>query len=99
MVRRRAAAALAVTFLLLATGCQVTLTAGIDVRGDGSGFVRAGIGLDDDALRELGDPASELRLDDLRDSGWAVTGPAKEADGLTWVRLAKPFADGEQAGR
>ena len=65
----------------------------------GSGVVRAGIGLDDEALGEVGDPARELRLDDLRESGWTVTGPSKEADGLTWVRLSKPFADSDEAGR
>ncbi|MGH9226376.1 MAG: hypothetical protein ACRD2W_21890 [Acidimicrobiales bacterium] len=100
MLRRRVAGTLVVGFLLLAaTGCQVTLTAGVDVRADGSGSVRAAIGLDDEALRELGDPARELRLDDLRQSGWTVTGPEKEPDGFTWVRLAKRFADPEEAGR
>jgi hypothetical protein len=80
--------------LLLLTGCQVTLTAGIDARPDGSGSIRAGLGLDDAALREVGDLASELRLDDLRQAGWEVTGPRKEEnDGLTWVRLSKRFVD------
>ena len=80
-------------------GCQVVLTTGIEARRDGSGVVRAAVGLDDEALRELGDPTAELRLDDLRDAGWTVAAPAKEADGLTWVRLSKPFADPGQAGR
>lgn len=86
--------------VVLATGgCQVVLTTGVDVKKDGSGVVRAAVGLDDEALRQLGDPATELRLDDLREAGWAVAPPAKEADGLMWVRLSKPFADPEQAGR
>ena len=85
--------------MLATTGCEITLTAAIDVRSDGSGLVRAAIGLDDEAVRELGDPATELRLDDLRESGWTVTGPAREPDGLTWVRLTKPFAEPEGAGR
>lgn len=80
-------------------GCQVVLTTGIEAKRDGSGLVRAAVGLDDEALRQLGDPATELRLDDLRQAGWAVAAPAREADGLTWVRLSKPFADPDQAGR
>ena len=77
----------------------MVLTTGIDVDRDGGGFIRAALGLDDEALRQLGDPATELRLDDLREAGWAVAAPAKEADGLTWVRLSKPFADADHAGR
>ncbi|MFP5320205.1 MAG: hypothetical protein ACLGI2_18160 [Acidimicrobiia bacterium] len=80
-------------------GCQVVLSAGIEAERDGSGVVRAAVGLDDEALRQLGDPAAELRLDDLREAGWSVAPPGKEPDGLTWVRLSKPFADADQAGR
>ena len=91
---------LAVLLLLLAgPGCQVTLTAGIDARADGSGTVQAAIGFDDEALAEVGNPATELRLDDLRQAGWRVDGPRKEKDGLTWVRAAKPFANPAEASR
>jgi hypothetical protein len=84
--------------VLVATGgCQVVLATGIEARRDGSGVVRAAVGLDDEALRELGDPVTELRLDDLRQAGWAVAAPAKEEDGLTWVRLSKRFSDVDQA--
>jgi hypothetical protein len=89
----------AALLLLWASACQVTLTTGIDVNRDGSGTVQAGIGLDDEGLRELGDPARELRLDDLRQAGWTVAGPAEEKDGLTWVRISKPFARPSEANR
>jgi hypothetical protein len=89
----------ALLLLLMATGCQVTLAASLDVRSDGSGAVRAGIGFDDEALAEVGDPATELRLDDLRQAGWDVEAPRKEKDGLTWVRLAKGFATPADASR
>lgn len=79
------------------TSCQVTISAGIDVDRDGTGRVTAALGLDDDAVREVGDPATALRVDDLRQAGWQVEGPRKEDDGLTWVRAAKPFSDPEQA--
>jgi hypothetical protein len=89
--------AAAALLLVLGTGCHVTLSAGIDVRQDGSGTVRAGLGLDDEALREIGDLATALDTTDLRQAGWEVTDPAKEDDGLTWVRASKSFDDPEEA--
>jgi hypothetical protein len=77
----------------VATGCQVKLAAGVDVARNGSGRVTAGVGLDADALKQVGDLSSALRVDDLRQAGWEVQGPRKEGDGLTWVRASKPFAD------
>jgi len=79
-----------------ASACQVTLAAGVDVARDGSGRVTAGLGLDADAVRELGDVATALRVDDVRQAGWQVDGPRREDDGLTWVRASKPFADADQ---
>ena len=71
----------------------------MDAAPDGSGTVRAAVGFDDEALAQVGDPATELRLDDLRQAGWTVVGPRKEKDGLTWVRAAKHFATPDEAGR
>ena len=88
---------LLVAFLAWAgTACQVTLAAGVDVARDGTGRVTAGLGLDADALVEVGDPATALRLDDVRQAGWQVEGPRKEDDGLTWFRASKPFSDPDQ---
>lgn len=78
------------------TACQLTLAAGIDVNRDGTGRVTAGLGLDDEAVKEVGDLTTGLRLDDVRAAGWQVDAPRKEGDGLTWVRASKPFADPEQ---
>jgi len=58
--------------------------------------VTAGLGLDADAVKEVGDVATALRLDDVRQAGWQVEGPRKEGDGLTWVRASKPFAGPDQ---
>lgn len=96
---RRLGVAVAALLLLATTGCQVTLVARIQADADGTGEVQAGIGLDDGALAELGDPVTELRLDDLRQAGWSVAGPAKEQDGLTWVRLAHRFESAAEATR
>ena len=96
--RERGRTLLAVVALaLFATGCHVTLSAGIDLRADGSGTVHAGVGFDDEALAEVGDLGAALRADDLRRAGWEVVGPAQEDDGLTWVRAAKAFDDVEEA--
>jgi len=86
-----------VLVLALATGCQVRITGGIDVDDAGGGTVRAGLGLDADALETVGDLGSALRVDDLRQAGWSVDGPRKEGDGLTWVRVTKRVSDSEEA--
>jgi hypothetical protein len=82
-----------VGLLLVLTGCQVKLAVDTKVNADGSGLVAVGAGLDDEALAKVGDLSAQLRVDDLKASGWTVTDPAKEDDGYTWVRATKPFAD------
>ncbi len=94
---RRRLLPLLVALLAWATGaCQVSLTAGVDVNRDGTGRVVAGVGLDDDAVREVGDLATALRLDDVRTAGWQVDPPRKEGDGLTWLRASKLFSEPQQ---
>ncbi|MDQ3640396.1 MAG: hypothetical protein M3450_02710 [Actinomycetota bacterium] len=78
------------------TACQVTVAAGVDVARNGTGRVTAGLGLDADALEEVGDPATALRLDDVRQAGWQVDPPRREDDGLTWIRAFKAFSDPDQ---
>lgn len=89
--------AAALALALGATGCQVTLAVEVDVGADGSGTVQAGVGFDDEALREVGDLGAALRVHDLRQAGWEVVGPTREADGVTWVRASKGFDDPEEA--
>ena len=95
-MRRRLLPLLVALLAWATSACQVTLTAGVDVNRDGTGRVVAGLGLDDDALREVGDLATGLRLDDVRAAGWLVDAPRKEGDGLTWIRASKPFTEPEQ---
>jgi hypothetical protein len=85
-----------VLIALAASGCHVTLVAGVDVARNGTGRVTAGVGLDADAVKEVGDLPSALRLDDVRRAGWQVGGPETEDDGLTWIRASKPFTDPAQ---
>jgi hypothetical protein len=85
--------------LVLCSACQVTIAVGVDAKQNGSGVVRAGVGLDDDALHEIPDLAPQLRVDDLKKAGWTVVGPRKERDNRTWVRASKPFANPSGAAR
>ena len=95
-MRRRPLLFLVAVLTWATSACQVSLTAGVDVNRDGTGRVVAGVGLDDAAVREIGDLAAGLRLDDVRSAGWQVDAPRKEGDGLTWLRASKPFSDPEQ---
>lgn len=79
--------------------CRVHTVVGIDVRSDGSGLVRVGVGLDADAARRVPNLAADLRLEDLRAAGWRIVGPRREADGRVWVRASKPFASPAEARR
>lgn len=83
--------------LVAAAGCRVQTEVTIDVADDGSGTVSVGVGLDPDATSRVPDLDAALRVDDLVAAGWAVTDPAIEDDGHTWVRASKPFADPAEA--
>lgn len=82
----------------LLTGCRAEMAVEVDVHDDGSGTVTVEVGADDEVLAAEPDPLARLRLDDLRAAGWEVGEPTRGDDGLTWVRLAKPFATPEEAG-
>ena len=84
--------------VLASAGCQIRTEVGVDVEEDGSGIVSVSVGLDDDAMRRVPGLEQELRLDDLRATGWEITGPTLESDGFTWIRGTKPFDTPEEAG-
>lgn len=85
---------LAVVAVLLAlSGCQVKVAVDAQVNADGSGTLKVGVGLDEKALQRLGDPAINVKTADMTAAGWVVSPPVKEADGLTWLRASKPFAN------
>lgn len=79
------------------SACEVRTDVAVEVHEDGSGFVSVGAGLDDDAMRRVPGLADELRLDDLEATGWEVQLPTEEDDGLTWIRVRKPFGTPEEA--
>jgi hypothetical protein len=77
----------------------VTIATDVQARVDGSGVIRAGVGLDPEALAQVPQLAEQLQVDDLRRAGWQVVGPRRERDGLTWIRATLPFATPAEAHR
>lgn len=77
--------------------CEVQVELDVEVREDGAGLVVVGVGLDEQALARVPDLAEQLRAADLQASGWLLDPPAPDADGITWVRVSKPFDDAEGA--
>lgn len=98
MLRVSRAVVAAVVLLVALAGCELRTEINIDVAEDGSGTVEVGAGVDDEALERRPDLLDDLALDDLLATGWTASEPAKEADGLTWVRLRHDFARPEDVG-
>lgn len=80
--------------LFVTTACNVGVGVDIDVAENGSGLVSVGVSLDRAASDALGDV--QIDLEDLALAGWEVSGPAREADNLLWLRASKPFGSAEE---
>jgi hypothetical protein len=76
---------------LLLTGCQLGATVTVTMNADGSGVVALDLVADADLLAKAPSVLGDLRLDDVRQAGWEVTGPVPTAGGGSSIRLAKPF--------
>lgn len=94
-LRRLRLVPVVVVLVALLAGCQVQGVVSVKVAENGSGTVQVKVGLDDAALARVGDPKTALRLDDLTQAGWKVTGPKKD-ESLTWWTAEKGFADPSQ---
>lgn len=77
--------------LLLATGCRLDVSVGVDARADGSGTVRVEVSADAELLRTAG--SDTVLVDDLRQAGWKVDGPAPRPGGGAGFVATKAFAD------
>ena len=106
--RRRAAATLLVLATAATTGaCRVDVRVALDSDPDGGGTVRAHATLDEDAVTQLVgraagtppdvDPATRIKVDDLRAAGWAVTGPTTTPDGGLEVVATHDYDDAGEA--
>jgi len=93
---RRLTLLLATVFAALCLGaCRVDTEVAVVVSDDGSGAVTVTVELDREAARQLGDPATAVRLDDLREAGWSVEDPATADDGAVTFRAVRTFAGPE----
>lgn len=93
---RLALAGLALVFL---GGCRADLTVAVRATAEGDGDVSATVSLDQEAMEQVQDLAGQLRLDDLKEAGWSVAGPAPAPGGRTEVRAEKDFASPAEATR
>jgi hypothetical protein len=92
-VSRRVLCCLLALVAVVVTGaCEARAQVGVAVREDGSGTVTVTVRLDDEAARRLGDPATALSVDDLRQAGWQVEDPAPGDGGGLVLRVRRPFA-------
>lgn len=94
--RTRLGAGALVLALLVLTGCRVDTTVQVDVADDGSGTVTVEVILDQEAADRIPDLAEQLRVRDLRRTGWAVTGPEPVDGGGVVLNATKPFGDPDQ---
>ncbi len=89
---------LSAVLVVVAAACQVHTEVVIDVAEDGSGTVVVTTTFDRDAAGRLGDPATALRLDDLRQAGWALDEPSPVDGGGLRLVGRRDFASAEQLG-
>lgn len=91
-------AGLALLVLLALAGCEVRTELNVTVEEDGSGQLEVAVALDEDAVSRRPGLLEGLDLSDLTDTGWEITGPAEEADDLTWIRARHDFGTPEELG-
>ena len=89
---------LSVALVVVAAACQVHTEVGIDVAEDGSGTVEVSVTLDREAAGRLGNPATALRLDDLREAGWQLDDAAEVDGGGLRIVGRRDFASADQLG-
>lgn len=90
---------LAVLAVATTSACRVDVSIGIDADDRGGGEVRARARLDGSAVAQLGgpEPSERIRLDDLREAGWEITGPTEQDDGGLEIVATHDFASAEEA--
>jgi hypothetical protein len=85
-----------VAVVAVATGCRVDATTTVEVAEDGSGTVTVEVVLDQEAAARVPDLAEQLRIRDLRRTGWSVDGPTEAEGGGVTVTASKDFFEPEQ---
>lgn len=81
---------------LICASCRIGIEVAVDVEDDGSGTVFVQVELDQSAAEQSRGLTSELRIADLEQSGWVVTGPDRtEGNGLLLI-AEKRFTEPDQ---
>jgi hypothetical protein len=94
LVRRpRKAAAGLVGVLFLTAGCQATARVTVHVKAGGDGDIAVSLTLDRQAAAQFPDLPAQLKLADLRNVGWTVSGPVTASDGTETVTADHRFRD------
>lgn len=88
----------AVLVLLSASACKVDVLVALDASSDGSGTIEVSATLDQEATVKTPNLAAQLRVEDLRATGWTVTGPTKTPSGSV-MQASKRFASPEEASK
>lgn len=90
--------ALVASVLALAAlaGCRLEVAVDTEVERNGAGVVRVEVRADAELLARAPTALSDVRLDDLRATGWTAAGPESSPYGSAVVRLEKPFASPEE---
>jgi hypothetical protein len=86
-----------VTLIAVLAGCRLDVGVDVAMQPDGSGTVTVTATADAELVAKAPSALADLRLDDIRQAGWTVTGPTKAPDGAMTMTLAKPFGTPAEA--
>jgi hypothetical protein len=95
--RRALVIALAGVVVLVCAGCRLDVGVDITMAANGTGNVTVTAVADPQLVATAPSAFADLRLDDVRQAGWSVTGPTRNSDGSLTLSLAKPFATPAEA--
>ncbi len=88
----------AILLLAFTAGCKVDVLVAIDAESNGTGTVEVSATLDEEATARTPNLSGTLRVEDLRATGWTVTGPTSSgAD--TVLRATKAFDTPAEANK
>jgi hypothetical protein len=90
-MRRLLVLALVTSLSVVLAACRLDVGVDVGMQADGSGTVTVTATADPELVVKAPSALADLRLDDIRQAGWTVTGPTKGADGSMVFTLSKPF--------
>ncbi|MGK2957677.1 MAG: hypothetical protein ACSLFB_04615 [Acidimicrobiales bacterium] len=89
--------------LLVSAACKLDIEVAIDAKPNGSGTVGVTAILDEEATARMPNLEAQLRVDDLKATGWTVTGPtpigSTKGGSKTVVQATKGFRTPDEATR